>query len=125
MDFKRLGLGLGVFSIALGVTELFAAKRIARALEAEGSEGLIKGFGARELLAGANLLAAPAVSTNVWNRVAGDAMDLTALGVAATNHPRNRTVWSAIAFVVGATVLDVVTAMGLDRESGKMLPVGR
>ena len=52
MDFKRLGLGLGVFSIALGVTELFASKRIARALEAEGSEGLIKGFGARELLAG-------------------------------------------------------------------------
>ncbi len=125
MDFKRLGLGLGVFSIALGVTELFASKRIAKALEAEGSEGLIKEFGARELLAGANLLAAPAVSTNVWNRVAGDAMDLTALGAAATAHPKNRAVWGAVAFVVGATVLDVVTALGLDRESGKMLPVGR
>ena len=125
MIFKRLGLGLGVFSIALGLSELFASKRIARALEAEGSEGLIKGFGARELLAGANLLAAPALSTNVWNRVAGDAMDLTALGVAATAHPRNRAVWGAVAFVLGATVLDVVTAMGLDRQAGKMLPVGR
>ena len=125
MIFKRLGLGLGVLSIALGLSELFASKRIARALEAEGSEGLIKGFGARELLAGANLLAAPALSTNVWNRVAGDAMDLTALGVAAKAHPRNRAVWGAVAFVLGATVLDVVTAMGLDRQAGKMLPVGR
>ena len=125
MTFKQLGLGLGVFSIGLGLTELFASRRIARALEADGSEGLIKGFGARELLAGANLLAAPAVSTNVWNRVAGDAMDLTALGVAAKAHPRNRAVWGAVAFVVAATVLDVVTALGLDRESGKMLPVGR
>lgn len=123
MIFKRLGLGLGVFSIALGLTELFASKRIAKGLEAEGSEGLIKGFGARELLAGANLLAAPALSTNVWNRVAGDAMDLTALGMAAKAHPRNRAVWGAVAFVVTATVLDVVTALGLDRHAGKMLPV--
>ena len=125
MIFKRLGLGLGVFSVALGLGELFASRRIAKVLEAEGSEGLIKGFGARELLAGANLLAAPAVSTNVWNRVAGDAMDLTALGAAAKAHPRNRAVWGAVAFVVAVTALDVVTALGLDRKAGKMLPVGR
>ncbi len=125
MTFKRLGFGLGVFSIALGLGELFASKRIAKTLEVEESQGLIKGFGARELLAGANLLAAPAVSTNVWNRVAGDAMDLTALGVAAKAHPRNRAVWGAVAFVLAVTALDVVTALGLDRESGKMLPMGR
>ncbi len=123
MNFKALGLGLGVFSIALGAAELLGARRITRALEAEGHEGLVRGFGAREVLAGVNLLAAPAVSTNVWNRVAGDAMDLGTLGLAARAHPRNTAVWSSVLFVMAATALDVFTARGLDRETGKLLPV--
>ncbi|MGP7796279.1 hypothetical protein [Sphingomonas sp. CLY1604] len=76
------------------------------------------------MLAGVNLLAAPAVSTNVWNRVAGDAMDIGALGLAARAHPRNRAVWGSLLFVIAATALDVITARGLDRETGKLLPVG-
>ncbi len=101
MDYKKLGFGLGVFSIALGAVELLAARRITRALDAEGSEGLVKAFGARELLAGANLLAAPAVATNVWNRAA----------------------WGALAFVVGALALDLWVARGLDQQTGKTWPV--
>jgi hypothetical protein len=31
-------------------------------------------------------------------------------------------VWSALAFVAAATALDVLTARGLDRTTGKMLP---
>lgn len=123
MDYRKLGFGLGLFSIALGTVELLATKRITASLDADGHEGLVKGFGARELLAGANLLAAPAVATNVWNRVAGDAMDLTALAFAARSAPRNRAVWGSIAFVIGATLLDIVTARGLDRTTGKTLPV--
>jgi hypothetical protein len=122
MDYKKLGLGLGVFSIALGVTELFASRRITRALEVEGHEGLVKAFGGRELLAGANLLAAPAHATNVWNRVAGDAMDLGALGLAARKAPGNKATWGAIAFVVATTVVDLVAASGLDRQTGKTSP---
>jgi hypothetical protein len=122
MDYKKLGFGLGVFSIALGAAELFAARRIARLLDAEGSEALVKAFGGRELLAGVNLLAAPAVATNVWNRVGGDAMDLAALGAAAKNAPRNKAVWGALAFVVGATLVDVLAARGLDRSTGKTFP---
>ena len=49
MNYKALGLGLGLFSIALGAAELLAPKRITRALESEGHEGLVKGFGAREV----------------------------------------------------------------------------
>jgi hypothetical protein len=123
MEYKKLGFGLGLFSIALGATEVFGARRIARALEAEGHEGLIRGFGARELVAGASLIASPAVATNVWNRVAGDAMDIAALGPAVRNAPRNKAVWGAPAFVLGATALDVLVARGLDRTTGKTLPV--
>lgn len=122
MDYKKLSFGLGLFSIGLGAAELFASRRIARALQVEGKEGLIKAFGGREMLAGVNLLAAPAVATGMWNRVAGDAMDLAALGFAAKNAPRNKAVWGAAAFVVGATLIDVLAARGLDRSTGKTFP---
>lgn len=123
MDYRKLAFGLGIFSIALGAAELLGSKRITRALDADGHEGLVKGFGARELLAGANLLAAPAHATNVWNRVAGDAMDLSALALAARKAPGNRAIWGSIAFVIGATLLDIATARGLDATTGKTLPV--
>ena len=65
---------------------------------------------------------APAAATNVWNRVAGDAMDIAALGAAARKNPGKPAVWGAIAFVAGATLLDVMTAIGLDEQTGKTLP---
>lgn len=122
MIYKRLGLGLGLFSIALGLTELFAARRVTGALKAEGSEGLVKAFGARELAAGAALVAAPAVSTGVWARVAGDALDLVGVGAALRRSPRNGWGWGALGFVVAATALDIFVARGLDQTTGRMLP---
>lgn len=122
MDYKKMSLGLGLFSIALGAAELLAPRRITRALDAEGSEGLVKAFGVRELAAGAGILAFPAHSGTIWNRVAGDALDLAALGVAARGAPRNLAVWGALGFVLGATAIDLLTARGLDRTTGKLLP---
>src|SRR3546814_11753169 len=52
-------------------------------------------------------------------RVAGDALDLAALVLAS----RRRPLWAPIAFVMGATVADIVVARALDRKTGKMLPV--
>ena len=49
-------------------------------------------------------------------------MDLAALGLAAKNTPRNKAVWGAAAFVVGATLIDILAARGLDRTTGKTLP---
>jgi hypothetical protein len=119
MDYKKLSLGLGIFSVALGAVELLANRRIARALESEDHQGVIKAFGAREIVAGIALLQSPAHAARMWNRVAGDAMDLAALALAGRNSPRNRAVWGAIAFVVGAATLDVLVAQGLDRTTGK------
>ncbi|WP_333573448.1 hypothetical protein [Sphingomonas sp.] len=125
MDYRKLGFGLGLFSIGLGIAELAASKRIARELSADDHDGLVRAFGARELLAGAALLSGPAHGVRVWNRVAGDAMDIAALGLAARRAPQNKAVWGAIAFVAAATALDIVTAIGLDRTTGKTLPVGQ
>lgn len=125
MDARRISLGLGIFSIALGVAEIAATRRIARALGNDHRVGraTLRAFGAREMLAGAGLLAAPAHATLVWNRVAGDAMDLAALGLAARRAPRHRGLWGAVAFVAGATVIDALVARALDKNTGKAFPV--
>lgn len=124
MDYKKIGAGLGFFSIGLGLLEVAAPGRLAKWLGTEGKSArrLITLFGARELLAGGMLLRGPAVSTNVWNRVVGDAMDLAALGLAFGRSNRKGPVAGALAFVGGATVLDALTARGLDQQTGRTLP---
>ncbi|WP_375403672.1 hypothetical protein [uncultured Sphingomonas sp.] len=123
--WKKISYGLGVFSLVLGAAELLVPKRIAKALSSEGHEKLIRGFGARELVAGGGLVTDPGHGLRVWNRVAGDAMDLTALHFARVRAPGNRTIWGAIAAVAAVTTLDICTAVGLDRRTGKSLPIGR
>ncbi|APL94585.1 hypothetical protein EWH08_07700 [Sphingobium indicum] len=121
MEPKHWSLGLGLFSIGLGLAEVARPRAIARRLghDHAAARVTIRLFGARELLSGAGILAAPAHSTRVWNRVAGDALDLAALVLAS----RRRPLWAPIAFVMGATVADIVVARALDRKTGKMLPV--
>jgi hypothetical protein len=125
MDYKKLGLGLGVFSIGLGLVEIAAPGRLARWLGVEGktAKKVVALFGARELLAGVILLRGPAVSTNVWNRVIGDGMDLAALGLAFTKSDRRSSVAGALGFVAGAALLDFWVARGLDVETGRTFPV--
>lgn len=124
MDYKKLGLGLGVFSIALGLVELAAPGRLARWLGVDGetAKTTIGIFGARELLAGAMLLRGPAVSTNAWNRVIGDAMDLGALGLAFTRSSRRGAVAGALGFVAGAMLIDVLAGRGLAEETARTFP---
>ena len=123
---KRVGLGLGYFSIALGLIEVAAPGRLARFLGLEGNtaaRNTLFAFGLREIAAGGALLAAPATSTNVWNRVLGDAMDAGALGLAWRGSTRKAAVAGALGFVGGAMIADVLTARALDRTTGKALPV--
>jgi hypothetical protein len=124
MDYKKVGIGLGYFSIGLGLLELAAPGRLARWLGVDGNTAktVIALFGARELLAGGALLRGPAVSTNVWNRVIGDSLDLAALGLAFARSNRRPAVAGALGFVAGATLLDAMTARGLDRETARTWP---
>jgi hypothetical protein len=124
MDYKKLGLGLGFFSVGLGLVELAAPGRLARWMGVGGgpAKRVIGLFGARELLAGAMLLRGPAVSTGVWNRVAGDAMDLAALGLAFSRSNKKAAVAGTLGFVAGATLLDVLVARGLSQQTGRTFP---
>jgi hypothetical protein len=122
---KRVGLGLGYFSIALGLLEVAAPGRLARWLGLEGSKAArntLFAFGLRELAAGGMLLRGPAVSTNVWNRVVGDVMDAGALGLALRSSTRKGAVAGARGVVGGALAADWFAARALDRDTGRTFP---
>ncbi|WP_216360194.1 hypothetical protein [Sphingobium yanoikuyae] len=120
----QLSLGLGIFSIGLGAAELIATRRIASALGQNDRPGraVLRVFGVREIVAGAALLAAPAHSGRMWNRVVGDALDLGTLGMAAVRSPKRPALWGAIAFVTSAAMIDMLVARRLDQQTGALLP---
>lgn len=124
---KRTALGLGYFSIALGLAEIAAARPIARWLglgDSSAARNTLRAFGAREIAAGTMTLMSPAASQNMWNRVLGDAMDAAALGLALRSSNRKGAVAGALAFVGTAMVADVMTARALDRDTGRTFPIG-
>lgn len=115
MNYKAISRGLGWFSLALGAAELLGSRRITRALGVERGEGVVKAFGAREMVAGAGLLQAPAHATRMWGRVAGDALDLGALALVARKSGKRRALAGAVAFVAGAALIDTLVARGLGK----------
>ncbi|HEY0411530.1 MAG TPA: hypothetical protein VGD66_00115 [Allosphingosinicella sp.] len=123
----RVARGLGWFSIALGLTELVAPGKLARALGLEGRERLLQAYGGREIGAGMWALSdtpAPAI----WSRVAGDLVDLATLaaGLRGAEDEQRRNAWIALAAVVGITAVDLLTAASLSTENtGRRGDTGR
>jgi uncharacterized membrane protein len=108
----RLGKGLGLFSIGLGLTELIAPRALARFIGIDDCGRRVslvtRLFGARELAAGALLLAKPTSPYGGFNRAFGDLIDLVAMGIAmrrgSTSRGRNM---FALGNVLAVTALDV------------------
>lgn len=116
----RVARGLGWFSIALGITELVAPGKLARALGLEGHERLLRAYGGREIGAGIWALSdtpAPAI----WGRVAGDVVDLATLaaGLRGADEEQKRNAWIALAAVAGIALVDSLTAASLTAEQSE------
>ncbi|RBP13867.1 hypothetical protein DFR50_111129 [Roseiarcus fermentans] len=106
----RVARSLGWFSIALGLTELFAPGAIARTLGLDGRKGLVRAYGAREIGAGVVSLSTER-SLGLWSRVAGDALDLATLAPAlGRDNPKRRAAALAFTLVAGVALIDVVAA---------------
>lgn len=120
---EALARGLGVFSIALGVVEMFAARSLTRVLGMQGSEGLVQAYGAREIATGIGILASRDPTPWMWGRVAGDGLDMATLvtGIGKDNSERGN-VGLALAAVAGVTALDVYCAQALGSGSPRQLP---
>ena len=108
----RVSQALGWFSVGLGLAELAAPRAIARSLGAADGTALLRLAGAREVLSGAGLLAAPDARAWRWARVAGDVLDLAMLGVLARQDGADRgKLGRASLAVLGVTAVDVGAAL--------------
>jgi hypothetical protein len=114
MNEERVAHALGWFSIGLGLTEVVAGRALGRTLGMERQTGLLRAFGLREIAAGVGILARPRPTAWMWARVAGDALDLAALGSAYTDdNPERENLGLAIGAVAGITALDLWCAWRL------------
>jgi uncharacterized membrane protein len=113
---EQLALGLGWFSIGLGLAELLAPRAVARAIGMPGANaGVLRSFGAREIGAGLAILNEPDRATWLWSRVGGDAVDLSYLASGLNERSDNARVKVALAAVLGVTALDAWCAGQLHR----------
>ena len=115
---ERLARGLGWFSIGLGLAEVLAPRGVAKIAGVRGNTALIRLFGLREIASGIAIFMQQSKEQKptaaVWSRVVGDALDLTALGVAmASPRSSKGKVAFATANVLAVTALDVLCAQKL------------
>lgn len=116
---EAMARALGWFSIGLGLAQLLAPTRVARAIGVEDNPKLMRAVGARELTAGLGILSQRRPANWLWSRVAGDAMDLSMLANAARSPAARRDrIAIAMAAVAGVTVLDLLASM--DNQQRKL-----
>lgn len=129
MNAAQFSRGLGWFSIGLGLVELLAPRKLARAIGVDDHhENILRMLGAREIASGIGIIGRPKPTGFMWSRVAGDAMDLSLLGAALAQHDgrpaafkqfrdtERRRLTIAMAAVAGITVLDLLVSLRLSQR---------
>jgi uncharacterized membrane protein len=117
---EQLARGLGFFSLGLGLSEFLAPRAIAKISGIdEENTGVIRLMGLREIFHGLGIFAQgkkPAEA--VWARVAGDTLDLAALGAAFASPKSSKgRLAFATANVLAVTALDVICASELSSSN--------
>ncbi len=113
----KLARGLGWFSIILGLGELAGGEQMDETFGTRDRRNLYRVFGLREIAVGIGALVAKYPTPWIWGRVAGDALDLAALGESLRLKTVDRqNLAIAIAAVAGVTALDVFCALKLSEE---------
>jgi hypothetical protein len=93
--------------------------KIARFLGTKDGEGLVRGYGLREIASGVGIFAKRKPTSAVWSRIVGEAIDLASLGSALNDSSRPRNVGIAIAMVAGVTALDLLCGRKLSHDLAK------
>jgi uncharacterized membrane protein len=115
----QLARALGWFSIGIGLAELLVPRTVARAAGVNDRPLLLRTLGARELASGVGILTRRQTAGWLWSRVAGDAMDLALLGIAAGSiRSRRGRVAAATAAVAGVALLDVLSSVQHSQQRG-------
>jgi len=108
----QLATALGWLSIGVGLAQVLAPGGVSRLIGTQPHPRLLRVLGAREIANGIGILRQRQASNWLWTRVAGDAVDLALLGLAARSpHSRRRRLNLVTAAVAGVAVLDVISSM--------------
>lgn len=111
----NVSLGLGAFSLALGIAELFLTRTIARRAGIDQKfSPLLRIFGAREIISGIGLLNGKNEQAWLWSRVAGDALDIGFLAYAffkEEDADKRKMIAVAAAAVAPVVALDIANVM--------------
>jgi len=108
---QQLGTALGWISIGIGVANLLAPRAVARTAGLPDWPLLMRAMGLREIVSGVGLLRQPDNQAWRWVRVAGDAMDLTLLGISAAHPASDRR-------RLASTALAVMSISAIDLRAG-------
>jgi uncharacterized membrane protein len=115
---QRIAKALGWFSIGLGLVQLLAPRSMSRAIGIDEQPVLMRAIGVREIASGVGILSERKQTEWLWSRVAGDAMDLALLGIAASTPGTNgKRVATVAATVAGITALDTLTSVRYSQQS--------
>lgn len=106
------GKAMGWVSLAVGLAEVFATRRIQKlvGVETASAAGVIRVLGVREIAHGLDILGHDSPATGVWGRVAGDVLDGAVLAVAYSKAMNPRGVGLAAAAVAPIVIADLVLA---------------
>jgi hypothetical protein len=115
---KAVARGLGIASIAIGLTELAAPKKLEKMMGVGNGRttNILRVLGVREIMHGVDILSHEDPTPGVWARVAGDALDGALLGMAATKTRRPGGLMSVFALVLPIVLFDIIFATRLSRD---------
>jgi uncharacterized membrane protein len=118
-----LAIGLGVFSIGLGLAELATTREFAHGIgmpDDADHAAVLRVAGLREVATGVAILTQKRPAALLWSRVAGDVMDLLLLGRAARASGSDPAKLSlAAGAVLGVTALDLLAAARAGRGGSR------
>lgn len=115
---NTIAQGLGWFSIALGISEILMPRAVARVSGTRLAPAYVRLYGLRELACGIGILVSGKPKPFLWGRLAGDGLDLAALGCGSRTglaRDRRRSVGAAVN-VLGVTALDAYAVTALSRQ---------
>ncbi len=117
---RNLARKLGWFSIGLGVAQVCMPGVLSRSLGIPGAARFMRLCGIREIATGVGLLMTHQPKPWIKARVAGDSLDLAALGSAMLlgNKPLHAAI--AAGTVAGVSALDMASLKGLAKEDKKV-----
>jgi len=113
MNDLQVAKGLGVFSVALGLTQLAAPNWVGLATGTGVHPTLTRMCGARELASGIGVLSGRKPTAALWARVAGDVIDIGLAGAALVKSPRRGRLALVLGAVLGVSLLDLLYARRL------------